>query len=191
MVKARKVLPTLDELFFSSPAQRVIRFLLSEATSSFTLRVLISKLKGVRGLGGLEGLQDILEEYEAAGLVEFLDNRRSVRLREEHFAVESFKVVSALCDLESLRVLLEPLSKLGILFGSRATGKARSDSDYDVFVVTSQADEVVRVAGGHPLGKQIQIVCFTPENYERINEVDPGLVKKLENGIQLWESARW
>ncbi len=189
MARVRKAEPTLDSIFFSTPAQRVMRLLLAEPTTSFTPRIFLSKLKGVRGLGGAEGLLVILKELQSIGLVDFVDHSRSVRLHDDNMSVHALKRIVAICDLESLRKFLEPISSKGILFGSRASGRARSDSDYDLFVVTEAPGQVVEIAARHPLGKAVEIVAWTPEQFERIGSEDPALKQKLESGIVLWGNS--
>src|SRR5437879_807821 len=114
MARVKKSQPTLDSIFFSTPEQKVMRLLLSEPTTAFTPRVISSKLKGVRGLGGMEGLMKILNELQELGLVDFVDNHRAVRLHDDSTCVQLLKRFGALCDLESLRLLLEPISSKGI-----------------------------------------------------------------------------
>lgn len=166
-----------------------MRLLLSEPTTSFTPRVISSKLKGVRGMGGADGLEAILKDLQIIGLVDFVDNDRAVRLHDDNMSVQVLKRVVAICDLESLRKLLEPISTKGILFGSRASGRARSDSDYDLFVVTDQPGQAVEIAARHPLGKAVELVAWTPDKFERIESDDPALKQKLENGIVLWGTS--
>jgi predicted nucleotidyltransferase len=189
MARVRKAQPTLESVFFSTPEQKVMRMLISESTTTFTPRVISSKLKGVRGLGGTEGIMTILEDLESLGLVDFVDNHRAVRVHDDNSTVHMLKRFAAICDLETLRKLLEPVSTKGILFGSRATGRARSDSDYDLFVVTDTPEQVREIAGSHPLGKLIEIVAWTPELYTQIEKQDPKLLRKLEAGIVLWGST--
>jgi predicted nucleotidyltransferase len=189
MARVRKSPPTLESIFFSTPEQKVMRLLVSEPTSVFTPRIISSKLKGVRGLGGAEGLQRILLQLEELGLVDFVDNRRSVRLHDDNSTVHTLKRFAAICDLESLRKLLEPLSTKGILFGSRATGRSRTDSDYDLFVVTDVPDQARKIAESHPLGKLIEVVAWTPDAFGDIGKQDAKLATKLEQGIVLWGST--
>ena len=189
MARSRKTPITLDTVFFSTPEQRVIRFLLSEPTTSYTIRVLGSKLKGVRGLGGSDGIMKILDELKELGLVEYLDNNRSVRLHDEGPAVQLLKSFVALSDLENLRKMLEPISSKAILFGSRALGRARSDSDYDVFVVSDAPEEVKKAARGYPLPNPVELVVWTPEQFADIDDSDPNFAEKLARGIVLWGSS--
>jgi hypothetical protein len=189
MARVRKPVPTLESVFFATSEQKVLRLLISESTTAFPMRVISSRLKGVRGLGGTEGITKILATLEELGLVDFLDNRRSARIRDDNTTVHNIKRLAAICDLESLRAQLEPISSKGVLFGSRATGRARSDSDYDVFVVTDAPEQAREIAGSHPLGKAIEIVAWTPESYGDIDNQDPRLARKLEQGIVLWGST--
>lgn len=188
MAKMRKPQLTLDALFFSTPQQKIMRLLLSESTTVFTTRTISSKLKGVRGIGGTEGLNKILDELETIGLVDYVDNHRAVRLRDDNPVVQHLKVFTAVCDLENLRDLAAPISAKAVLFGSRAIGKARSDSDYDIFVVSDMPEEVKKLIAHHPLRKSIELVVWTPEMYQEIETTDPGLLRKLEKGIVLWGS---
>jgi predicted nucleotidyltransferase len=189
MARIRKPQPTLDSVFFSSPEQKVMRLLLGEPTTAFTPRVISSKLKGVRGLGGAEGIQRVLNDLQQLGLVDFVDNHRAVRLQDDNTTVKIMKTFAAICDIETLRKLIEPVSSKGVLFGSRATGRSRSDSDYDLFVVSDQPDEVKKVAARHPLGKLLELIVWTPEQYNEIETSDVTLAQKLTLGIVLWGSS--
>jgi hypothetical protein len=189
MARVKKPAPTLDSILFATPEQRVLRLLLSEPTTSFSIRVISSKLKGIRGLGGAEGIMEVLERLQELGFVDFLDNRRAVKLQDENTTVGILKTVGAICDIEGLKRLLEPLSSKGILFGSRSNGRARSDSNYDLFVVTDQPDECLQIGRGYPLGKAIEITAWTPEQYVQIGSRDSALQHKLNNGIMLWGSS--
>lgn len=189
MARVRKPQPTFDSVFFATPEQKVIRLLLSEPTSALTPRLISSKLKGVRGMGGNDGINKILAQLKEIGLLDFVDNQRAVRLEDDNPTIQLLKRFSAVCDLESLRKLLEPVSSKGILFGSRSTGRARTDSDYDLFVVTDAPDQVRDIAGSHPLGKAVEVVAWTTENYGDIENQDARLARKLEAGIVLWGSS--
>lgn len=186
MARVKKPQPVFESLVFATPEQKVLRFLLSEPTSSFVPRVLASRLKGVRGLGGSEGISKIVKGLQELGLVESVDNGRAIRLCEEHAGILLLKTLGALCDLEGIQALASPISTRGILFGSRANGRARSDSDYDLFIVSHDVSEVERTVKSHPLGKKIELLVWDPDSYESIEKKDPKLAEKLSRGIQLW-----
>ncbi|MBI3535427.1 MAG: nucleotidyltransferase domain-containing protein [Deltaproteobacteria bacterium] len=191
MARVRKPKPTLDVILFSTPEQKVIRFLLSQPTTAFTPRVISSKLKGVRGLGGSEGITQILLDFQDLGLVEFVDNQRAVRMRDDSPKVQLLKTLAALSDLEGLRVLLEPISQKGVLFGCRATGKATSESDYELLVVSESPDVIKHTTMKHPIGRQVELITFTPDEYTNIANKDPDLHHKLSSGILIWGSGGW
>src|SRR4051812_460061 len=119
MARAIKTPATWDSIFFQSPEQKVLRFLLSSRDTTYSLRVLVSKLKGVRGLGGIQGLEKILVTLEEAGLVSFIDNRKGIRVQDEHPANVVGRELWAACELESLQLQLQPISSKGVLLGAQ------------------------------------------------------------------------
>lgn len=189
MARVKKLQPDLNALFFATPAQRVVRLLLSEPTTAFTPRVICSRLKGVRGLGGTDGLGEILNELHALGLIDFVNNHRAVRVQDESTAIQVLAGFLAICDLENLKTVLRPLSSRGVLYGNRAAGKGQSDSDYDLFVVSEAPEEVKKVVGRHPMGRGVDLVVWTPQMYSEIQSKDPSLHQKLGSGIVLWGST--
>lgn len=188
-VKKTKAKPTLDSLLFVTPEQKLLRFLVSQSTTTFTPRVLSSKLKGVRGLGGADGLNRILKSLQEVGLVEFKDNDRAVSAQNDHTAVRFLKTFSSYCDLEGIRELLETLSIKGVLYGSRATGEARSDSNYNLLVITNFPAEVLDAVEKHPMGRDIALNAVTPDQAAELQNKDPILAEKIAKGIVLWGST--
>jgi len=189
MSRVKKPTPTIEGLFFSTPEQRVMKFLLGEATSAFSIRVIASKLKGVRGLGGPEGIVRVLTELQELGLVEFFDNNKSVRLQDDNPTVRLLKVFAAICDLEGIRTQIEPIAKRGVLIGSRARGRSRTDSDYNLVVVSDQSREVSDICERHPLGKLIKVAVVSPDDFDRIDKKDPRLAGEVSSGVVLWGSV--
>lgn len=190
MARVRNPEPTLDHLLFGTPEQKVLKLLLSEPTTLFTPRTIASRLKGVRGMGGADGLVKVLKNLEKLNLIDWVDNDRAVRLCDENPTVHLLKTILAICELETLKKLLEPRTRKGILFGSRSNGRAHSDSDYDLFVVTENPDEATAIAAGHPLGKKLEIVAWTPSQFESIERTDATLARKISSGILMW-GATW
>jgi len=184
-----KIKPTLGNFLFATPEQRLLRFLIGEPTTSFTPRVLSSKLKGVRGLGGAEGLVEVLHQLEELGLVQFIDNNRAVIVNNESLVVQLLKTESALCDLSGLREQLQPISTKGILFGSHADGETRTGSEYDLFVATKQSEEVRKVISGHPLSRKIELTLCDSDEVFQMETKNPKLANQLDNGITMWGSG--
>ena len=172
----------LDELLFSSAEQKLIRLLLTESTTIFPLRQLANRLKGVRGVGGPDGLKQLLQKLSAVGFIDWVDHDRAIRLRDDEGRVELLKVVSAVCDLETLRPALEPLCSRGFLVGTRAEGKGTTDSDYELAVISEQREEVLRIARGHPLGKKIKVHFLDADEYR-------DEIQKFSRYVMLWGSS--
>jgi predicted nucleotidyltransferase len=145
-----------------------------------------SKLKGVRGLGGQEGLVKILGVLQEQGMVEFIDNGKEVRMNDEHPLLARLKSLVALCDLEDLLSKLRPVCTKAIFFGSRATGKAHSSSNYDLYVVTTDPAAAQLAVQGHPLAKDISLKAMTPEEDSALEKQDPKLASSLIQGMMLW-----
>ena len=186
MARAKNIKPTLEQVVFATPEQKLLNLLLHESTTTFTLRTLSSKLKGVRGLGGAEGIHKILEQMAELDLILFKNNNRSVCLNNDSSAVQYLKRMAAICDLENLRELLKDLSTRGVLFGSRASGLSQSDSDYNLLVVSDETDEVTRIVSSHPIGKQISLLVRSAEEYRSLPSKEAELAEKIEKGIVLW-----
>lgn len=189
MARVKKPQPTLDSILYVTPEQRLLKLLLTHPTTSFTLRNMSSKLKGTRGLGGAEGINRILSVLEGLNMVQFVDNRRSVRLNDEHPMVKVQKTVATMTDLEGLQKLLEPISSKGILFGVHATGEAATDSSYEVFVVTDEPDQAKQISESYPLEKKIEVTAWTPDNALMVEKKDKSLAEKLSRGVVLWGPA--
>ncbi len=189
MSRSNKPPITLESISFVSPEQRLLRFLMSEPTTSFTPRVLSSKLKGVRGLGGIEGITEILKQLQDLELVIFLNNNREICLQNEHPAVQVMKAYTAVCDLDGLRALLPPIASKGILFGSRATGKYRSDSNYNILIVSDVADEALKIVKGHPFAKKIEPMIMNADEFAHLETKKPELARKVNAGVVLWGSS--
>jgi len=173
---------TLDELIFSTPEQKLLRLLLLESTTLFPLRQLGNRLKGVRGVGGPDGLKQMLQKLHAAGLIDWVDHDRAIRLRDDEGRIEVLKIMAAVCELETLRQMLEPLCLRGFLIGVRAEGRGTTDSDYEVAVVSDQPDEALRVSRGHPLGKKIKLTVLSTDDYR-------DEIQKYPRYVILWGSS--
>ena|GEM_PF-814383 len=189
MARTNKPQITLDSICFVTPEQKLLRFLMTEPTTAFTPRVLSSKLKGVRGLGGVEGITKILKSLQELGLVIFLNNNREVCLQNDHPAIQLLKTFCAISDLEGLKQMIEPMSTRGVLFGSRASGRSRTDSNYNLLVVSETPEEIKKITSRHPLGKKLEPMVMTPDEFSAVDAKNKELSKHLDSGITLWGSS--
>lgn len=162
---------------------------MTEPTTAFTPRVLSSKLKGVRGLGGVEGITKILKSLQELGLVIFLNNNREVCLQNDHPAIQLMKTFCAISDLEGLKQMIEPMSTRGVLFGSRASGRSRTDSNYNLLVVSETPEEIKKITSRHPLGKKLEPMVLTPDEFANVDGKNKELSKHFDTGITLWGTS--
>jgi hypothetical protein len=183
MARAPKTPMTWDTVFFATPEQKVLRYLLSSRDTAYTLRVLVSKLKGVRGLGGVQGLEKVLASLEEAGLVHFIDNGRSVRVSDEHPANEIMRRMWGLCELEALYTLLQPISSRGVLLGAGL-------GEIQLYVVTDQPEEVQKLTEQQPAGKMVNLTLQTRAQFDALAKKDPKLFASVNQGVNIW-GASW
>jgi len=74
-----------------------------------------------------------------------------------------------------------------LLFGSRAQGTNRAESDFDLLVVTSQAEEVRRTVIHSALEEKIQLLVKSPEEMLDLAIKEPVLTEEIRKGIILWQ----
>ncbi len=79
-----------------------------------------------------------------------------------------------------------------ILFGSRATGKAKKESDYDFIIISPKFRRMEwekRIAKAYHLKREIpaamDIMCYTPKEFEK-KKKQLGIVQQaLKEGIEI------
>lgn len=81
-----------------------------------------------------------------------------------------------------------------ILFGSRATGKNREDSDYDIFIIKSGITNerivtraVYRALFDNEVNRAVDVLAANPEKFEK-NKNDPYMIYRdvATQGITLY-----
>jgi hypothetical protein len=182
MARATKTPATWDSIFFATPEQKVLRYLLSSRDATYTLRVLVSKLKGVRGLGGIQGLEKILADLEEANLVHFIDNRRSVRVSDDHSGNQVMRRLWGLCELESLYQQLQAISSKGVLIGT-------FPGEIHLYIVTEQPEEVRKLTEQHPMGKLAILTLQSRDQFDSLAKKDAKLWANLNQGVLIWGSS--
>ena len=182
MARTTKTPTSWDSIFFNTPEQKVLRFLMGSSDSSYSLRVLVSKLKGVRGLGGLQGLEKILTQLEEIGVVNFIDNRRGIRIQDENPAVSIGRRLWALCEIEGLYKQLETICTKGVITEA-LPGEIR------LYVITDKAEEARQFIEQSPVGKTINLTAHTRDEFDSVPKKDPKLYSQLVNGVLVWGSS--
>ena|SRR3989338_1149169 len=84
-----------------------------------------------------------------------------------------------------------PLQKM-ILFGSRATGRPRFDSDFDILVVSSRYKEMnvflrgIELYNYWKLHYPVDFLCYSPQEFEKLKKDPSSIVSEvMEKGIEI------
>lgn len=82
-----------------------------------------------------------------------------------------------------------------ILFGSRATGRGRPDSDYDILIVKAEPDPGLRRTGPlyrklRGIAKPVDLLWFTPEEVDDWSRVRQHVATQaVRSGVVVYEKA--
>lgn len=96
-------------------------------------------------------------------------------------------------DFENRESYKETLSRCeNNIFGSRVRGDYLKDSDYDIIVVseafrgkhfTERSSEILRVLWNDGIIGDFEVLCYTPEEFERKKRAYGIVRKAVEEGI--------
>lgn len=107
-------------------------------------------------------------------------------------------------DISKEITMIDPFSCIG-LFGSRVSGKATKNSDWDVFVITSEKNEIEKIMSKFPFMSNIQLQIFDKDEFwQSLISTEETVVKHIiknkkiiynpypfYNLIQKWEMTRY
>lgn len=102
-------------------------------------------------------------------------------------AITHLKIVSNLIKIQPLIDELMPNCSKIVLFGSRADGTHTSESDFDLFIISSKPDVVNKAVRKSPLSEIVQMVIRKPEQMLTFKKDEPALSKEISKGTMLWE----
>lgn len=72
------------------------------------------------------------------------------------------------------------------LFGSRVSGKATKESDWDIFVLTQKRKEMEKIMSKFPYAKNIQVQVFTSEEFwDSLISLEETVVKHIIRNKQI------
>lgn len=97
------------------------------------------------------------------------------------------KVVRTLELLNPLIEKLKDFTKKIILFGSTAEGTDTPESDIDLFILTSEKDEVQEIISGAKTGRKIQAIIKNFLEFVEMKEKDQFFYEEINKGRVLWE----
>jgi len=174
----------LKSKLFSTPMLKVFDFLLQHPDVELNDTEIDERIADVKKSAvnlALRSLSDL-------GIVERTNRGRMVfnKLIESPLT-SHFRVASNLMQIKPLVDELIPLSIKIVLFGSMAAGANTSKSDYDLLIVTTQPDDVRKVARKYELSERLQLIVKSPEQMLTLEQDEPVFFRQVKEGIELWQ----
>lgn len=166
--------------------QKVINFMVETPQLDFLAKEVekgakISKAGANLALRAL-AKKDLLKKEER-GKVYFY----SVKLEDARI-----KEIKRLNNVTKLAPLVEKLKSYSIgivLFGSAARGENFSDSDFDLFILSTNPRKVRELTDKCFLKNRLQVIVKTPIEAVSFNKKNPILSKEIGKGIALWKQV--
>jgi len=105
---------------------------------------------------------------------------------------QQFKILNTIVLLRPLINELKFLARKVILYGSCAKGMDSSESDIDIFIVSDNKQNALRIVDKYSLGKgfeevRIQPVILSPFELLKAEKIDKEFLSLVEEGVVLWE----
>ncbi|KKR17736.1 MAG: polymerase beta domain protein region protein, partial [candidate division CPR2 bacterium GW2011_GWC1_41_48] len=147
----------LKDILLNTAANKVLSFLTLHQDASFYDKEVSEKTGVSRGMTNM-----ILRQFFDAGLLV-----REKRGRMWFYTLSTkplfkyYRVYENLVNLENLVKALKPISQRVILFGSTVKGEDTAESDIDLFILTNNKDEVLRVIRNYQTDREIKPVIQT------------------------------
>jgi len=177
-----------DNLGFLTPTVvKVLSLFLDNPLSEYYEREVL-RLTGV----SKGSANKILRQLTNAGLLSRATKGRMVfyKLNPDEASARQFKILSNTFMLRSLVERLKPHSKKVILFGSTSQGTDTKESDIDLFVLSSEKEDVSREIGGHNrnLERKINPIVVDANEFAKMKREDRPLYDNIDRGIVLWQA---
>ena len=171
---------------FTTPLLRVLDYLLHHATiQSVTDSDITKNIAGVKRAA----VHQSLVKLHRLGVIDRTMKERhcSNILKTDHAWMIPFKIASNLLDLQPLVDDLKVMASKIILFGSRARGTNRAESDYDLLVVTNDADGVRDCIRQSSLRDRVQLVVKSSEDMLDLAAHETVFAASMQEGVILWQ----
>lgn len=170
---------------FSTPILRVLDFLMEYSDLEPSDGEITAQIKGVRRAA----VHQALTRLAHLGIVRRMRRGRRCfnALDFGHAWLTPLKAAGNLLALSPLVDALKECSSRIVLFGSRADGTNRHDSDFDLAVVSNERDSVHRIVAASELADRIQLIVKTPAEMLDFESHEPVFAANIRKGIVLWE----
>lgn len=134
----------------------------------------------------------------ASGLLKVL-SRRGIVFKKIKGRMKFYQINAKIPELKRLRInsvmekltpllpRLEKFSQKIILFGSASRGEQTSESDIDLFVLTSDKNKIREVLKKIGAGLRLKAIIKTPGEWSELEITEPEFYQEIKNGIILCE----
>jgi predicted nucleotidyltransferase len=173
----------LKNILTNKSADKVLRFLTLNRDDSFYDKEVSEHTGLSRGV-----TNQTLNLFMKAGIVQ-----RERRGRMWFYTLTKSPLIKSYRIYDNLVALNETVNKLKqvaqriILFGSAANGSDTAESDIDLFIVSTNKKEVMRIIGELDTDREIKPVALTPVEYAVSRSKDKSFYAQVENGLKLFE----
>jgi predicted nucleotidyltransferase len=152
---------------------KILSLFVRDYTANFSIREITTKLKinysntykrvmelakeevlVIKKAGQVNHVSFNIHSIDAVQMLSFVEGQESKSLKH-----------SVLRSLADEAVGIDPYACIG-LFGSRVSGKARKQSDWDVFIITEKRKEMEKIMSKFPFAKDVQLQVFTRAEFE-------------------------
>ncbi len=110
------------------------------------------------------------------------------KINFHHPLVKRFKIFENILGLSDMVLEMKPFCKRIILFGSRAEGTDNFESDIDLFIISNNKDEVVKIVRNSLPADIINInpLIVSFEEYISLRTRNKVLIEEIDKGIVLY-----
>ena len=177
----------LNEIFYSTSAQKVLSFLLGHPEKRFYDRE-VSRLTKVGRAATNYSLRTLID----TGLVE-----REKRGRMYFYYVtlddpiiRQLKITQNIIYIRPLAEKLKAVSLKIVLYGSFAAGTNHAESDIDLFVLSREPERVKDLIYKSSFKEKLQYVVNNPQDFIRLKNKNLVFHKQASSGIILYEAKQ-
>jgi predicted nucleotidyltransferase len=178
-----------SEILISKVDQKILRFLAKYSDKEYHERDI------VRRIGASSGATNrALNQLFSTGAIKRREEWRMLfySIDQASPALIQFKILVNILLLEPLVAELKSYSSRIMLYGSCARGQDTSKSDLDVFIVTSNRENVTALITDFHFPKgfdeiHIQAVIKSPIDLIKVGQSEQVFLDEVEQGITLWD----
>lgn len=174
----------LKDIFYSTSAQKVLGFLLSNPEKRFYDRE-VSRLTKVGSAATNYSLRTLM----ATGLIEREKKGRMFfyYVTLDDLLIRQLKVAQNIIYIRPLIERLKEFCLKIVLYGSSATGTNHAESDMDLFILSRESKKVKDLIYKSPFREKVQYVVNNPQEFAGLKKENAVFYKQASGGIILYE----